>query len=94
MTRLRYIALILLILLPFGAQGQRQRRRSDIRNQATVRLAATSADPVADSRVFLRMRERMNKVRREQHRPTVALVLSGGGAKGAAEISILTALEE
>ena len=94
MTRLRYIALILLILLPFGAQGQRQRRRSDIRNQATVRLAATSADPVADSMVFLRMRERMNKVRREQHRPTVALVLSGGGAKGAAEISILKALEE
>ena len=94
MTRLRYMALILLILLPMGAQGQRQRRRSDIRNQATVRLAATSADPVADSMVFLRMRERMNKVRREQHRPTVALVLSGGGAKGAAEISILKALEE
>ena len=94
MTRLRYMALILLILLPMGAQGQRQRRRSDIRNQATVRLAATSADPVADSMVFLRMHERMNKVRREQHRPTVALVLSGGGAKGAAEISILKALEE
>lgn len=94
MTRLRYIALILLILLPLGAQGQRQRRRSDIRNQTTVRLAATSADPAADSMVFIRMRERMNKVRREQHRPTVALVLSGGGAKGAAEISILKALEE
>ena len=94
MTRLRYMALILLILLPLGAQGQRQRRRSDIRNQTTVRLAATSVDPDADSMVFIRMRERMNKVRREQHRPTVALVLSGGGAKGAAEISILKALEE
>ena len=95
MTRLRYMALILLILLPMGAQGQRQhRRQTNIKNQTTVRLAATSADPDADSLVFLKMREKMNKVRKEQHRPTVALVLSGGGAKGAAEISILKALEE
>lgn len=95
MNRLKYIAVVLLLLLPFAAQGQRQyRRHTDYKKQTTVRLAATSTDPDSDSLVFLRMRERMDKVRKDQHRPTVALVLSGGGAKGAAQVSILKALEE
>ena len=95
MNRLKYIAVVLLLLLPFAAQGQRQyRRHTDYKKQTTVRLAATSTDPDTDSLVFLRMRERMDKVRKDQHRPTVALVLSGGGAKGAAQVSILKALEE
>ncbi|MBR4818020.1 MAG: hypothetical protein IKZ72_05205, partial [Bacteroidales bacterium] len=41
-----------------------------------------SYDPVGDSIVVARMRAKMDRIRRR--RPTVALVLSGGGAKGAA----------
>ncbi|MBQ1936292.1 MAG: patatin-like phospholipase family protein, partial [Bacteroidales bacterium] len=36
----------------------------------------------------------MDKIRRNQRRPTVGLVLSGGGAKGAAEVGVLKYLEE
>lgn len=52
---------------------------------------AQGIDPVADSIAVVRMRERMAEVRKE--RPTVALVLSGGGAKGAAHIGVLKYLE-
>ena len=51
-----------------------------------------SYDPVGDSVVVERMRERMTVVRKQ--RPTVALVLSGGGAKGAAHVGVLRYLEE
>ena len=95
MNRLKYIAVVLLLLLPFAAQGQRQyRRHTDYKKQTTVRLAATSTDPEVDSLMFSRMREKMDKIRREQGRPTVALVLSGGGAKGVAHVSIIKYLEE
>ena len=96
MIRLKHIATALLLLLPLSLQGQKSAhgRQDDILNQSAIRLSATSIDPVGDSLVFVRMRQKMNRVRREQHRPTVALVLSGGGAKGAAQISILKALEE
>lgn len=36
----------------------------------------------------------MDDIRRNQKRPTVGLVLSGGGAKGAAEVGVLKYLEE
>lgn len=45
----------------------------------------------ADSLLIARMRERMDSIR--QKRPTVALVLSGGGAKGAAHIGVIQYLE-
>ena len=38
------------------------------------------------------MRSKMDRIRRR--RPTVALVLSGGGAKGAAHVGVLRFLEE
>ena len=57
-------------------------------------LTMDSADPQADSLFFFRMRERMDSIRRTEHRPTVALVLSGGGAKGAAQVGALKFLEE
>ena len=41
-----------------------------------------------------RMRERMDSIHRTQNRPTVGLVLSGGGAKGAAHVGVLRYLEE
>ena len=51
-----------------------------------------SFDPQGDSIVVARMRAKMNRIRRR--RPTVALVLSGGGAKGAAHVGVLQYLEE
>lgn len=48
-------------------------------------------DRVADSASVARMRARMDEIRK--HRPTVALVLSGGGAKGAAHIGVIEHIE-
>ena len=48
-------------------------------------------DPARDSAAFAAFRVRMDSVRRE--RPVVALVLSGGGAKGAAQIPVLKYLD-
>ena len=64
------------------------------RGGRNVRLAASSVDPETDSVVFAKMRHRMDSIRSTQGRPTVALVLSGGGAKGAAHVSVLKYLEE
>jgi NTE family protein len=57
-------------------------------------LVNVSYDPKADSIFFAKMQKKMDKIRREQHRPTVALVLAGGGAKGASHIGVLKYLEE
>lgn len=51
-----------------------------------------SYDPKGDSVVVARMRAKMARIRRR--RPTVALVLSGGGAKGAAHVGVIKYLEE
>lgn len=48
-------------------------------------------DP-SDDQAVKDMRARMEKIRR--HRPTLALVLSGGGAKGAATVGALNYLEQ
>ena len=46
-------------------------------------------------RDFIRqVRTHLDSIRRTCHRPTVAVVLSGGGAKGAAEVGALKYLEE
>lgn len=58
---------------------------------AGIVLNARGVDPVADSVAIAQMRERMAEIR--EHRPTVALVLSGGGAKGAAHIGVIRYLE-
>ncbi len=51
-----------------------------------------SANPKADSAAFARVRERMDSIR--QYRPTVGLVLAGGGARGLAHLGIIKYLEE
>ena len=48
---------------------------------------AKGLDPKADSIAVAKMRARMDEIR--QYRPTVALVLSGGGAKGAAHVGVI-----
>lgn len=40
------------------------------------------------------IRQRINQIRRTEKRPTVGVVLSGGGAKGAAEVGALKYIEE
>ena len=54
--------------------------------------ASASVDPEADAQAVARMRARMDEIRK--HRPTVALVLSGGGAKGTAHVGVIGYLEE
>lgn len=49
-------------------------------------------DPKRDSVAFMQFRGHMDSIRAT--RPTVALVLSGGGAKGAAHVSVIRYLED
>lgn len=58
---------------------------------AGMTASARGIDPQADSVAMDQIRKKMAGIRR--HRPTVALVLSGGGAKGAAHISVIRVLE-
>lgn len=51
-----------------------------------------TVDPAGDSVAIARMRYKMDRIRRE--RPTVALVLSGGGAKGAAHVGVIEFMEK
>lgn len=59
---------------------------------AMLSSSAYGIDPKADSVAVAQMRERMAEIRK--HRPTVALVLSGGGAKGAAHIGVIEHIEK
>ena len=52
----------------------------------------TSANPEADSVAFARVRARMDSIR--QYRPTVGLVLAGGGARGLAHLGVIKYMEE
>ena len=54
--------------------------------------SARSVTPKKDSMAIEQMRQRMAQIRKE--RPTVALVLSGGGAKGAAHVGVIKRIEE
>ncbi|MBQ7811930.1 MAG: patatin-like phospholipase family protein [Bacteroidales bacterium] len=55
-------------------------------------LHAQGIDHEADSLAVVKMQKRMAEIRK--YRPTVALVLSGGGAKGAAHIGVIEHIEE
>ena len=58
---------------------------------ASFSVSARGVDPVADSIAVEQMRARMSRIRK--YRPTVALVLSGGGAKGLAHIGAIKYIE-
>jgi NTE family protein len=51
-----------------------------------------SASPQADSVAFAKVRARMDSIR--QYRPTVGLVLAGGGARGLAHLGVIKYIEE
>ena len=55
-------------------------------------LSSTSIDPEADSVAIMKMRHKMDSIR--HYRPTVAVVLAGGGAKGAAHVGVLEYIYE
>ncbi|MBO4566728.1 MAG: patatin-like phospholipase family protein [Bacteroidales bacterium] len=57
-------------------------------------LSIDSIDPAGDAAAIARMRARMDSIHRTQHRPTIGLVLSGGGAKGSAHAGVIRYLEE
>ena len=50
------------------------------------------AHPDADSLAFAKVRARMDSIR--QYRPTVGLVLAGGGARGLAHLGVIKYMEE
>ena len=79
----KLLFIITLLLACFAARAQKG-----------YSLVSPSLDPAGDSLVFEQMRERMAAVRTSCGRPTVAVVLSGGGAKGAAHVGVLRRLEE
>jgi NTE family protein len=83
---------ILRILIPLLLLAAYPLQAAPVKENAKIR--ATSLDPDTDEAVFALMRARCDSIRRAAHRPTVALVLSGGGAKGAAHIGVLRYLEE
>lgn len=58
------------------------------------KLSADSVDPEADAQFIKKLRQKMEQIHVRERRPTVALVLSGGGAKGAALVGAIKYLEE
>ena len=75
----RLLPLLLALLWPVFAFAQH-------------RTLMPSYDPQGDSAAFAAARARMDSIR--QYRPTVAVVLSGGGARGMAHLGVLRYLEE
>lgn len=57
-------------------------------------LVTDSVDPEGDASFIKSIKARLDSVRTTEKRPTVALVLCGGGAKGAAEIGVMKFIEE
>ena len=57
-------------------------------------LVNVSYDPKGDSIFFEKMHKYFTEIREKEHRPTVALVLAGGGARGTAHIGVMKFLEE
>ncbi len=75
----RFISIVLLLSVSLTAGAQ---------------FATSSVNPQDDSLAVRQMRIYLNGIRRSENRPTVALVLSGGGAKGAAHVGVIRYLEE
>ena len=59
---------------------------------AQNRIIAPSVNPEEDSLAVVRVRAKMDSIR--QYRPTVAVVLGGGGARGMAHLGVLRYIEE
>ena len=77
-----------------SAQAQIQDFEQVLQNahEKTYKPILESAHPEADSLAFLKVRARMDSIR--QYRPTVGLVLAGGGARGLAHLGVIKLIEE
>ena len=75
-----FVAVLAFIFLSFQAMAQQSHAVIDAASEAR------------DLRVRV-IKHRLDSIRIVEHRPTVALVLSGGGAKGAAHVGVITYLE-
>ena len=82
------LLLLAMLLLATPASAQLKNKT----NRLAARLASSSINPASDSVAIMHMRAKMDSIRR--HRPTVALVLAGGGATGAAHVGALKYIEE
>ena len=65
---------------------------SSVIGMAQTRFLAPSVNPEEDSLAIVRVRAKMDSIR--QYRPTVAVVLGGGGARGMAHLGVLRYIEE
>lgn len=88
MKKLFILACVMLVMAAGSANAQKAKRTATIH----TKLASSSIDSAADAAAVARMRHKMDSIRR--YRPTVALVLAGGGAKGAAHIGAFKLIEE
>lgn len=79
-SRIIYASAIALLLTSFQVMAQQSHAVIDAASEAR------------DLRVRV-IRHRLDSIRIVEHRPTVALVLSGGGAKGAAHVGVINYLE-
>ncbi|MBR4826573.1 MAG: patatin-like phospholipase family protein [Bacteroidales bacterium] len=77
----KYLAAVILALASLAAGAQ------------STSLTGFGLDP-SDAAAVKQIQARMDKIHSTLHRPTVALVLGGGGAKGAAHIGALKRIEE
>lgn len=87
-------AVILLVVMVGAQAASAQTRKNAAPKVYPNNLTMDSAQPSVDSVFLKQMRTRMARVRATEHRPTVGLVLSGGGAKGAAQVGALKYIEE
>lgn len=74
-----FSAVFALLAATFAASGQSHAQLDLRREERDLRVET--------------IRKKLSRIRTAQHRPTVALVLSGGGAKGAAHVGVIKYLE-
>ena len=86
MNKIKFLTVSMMLLCAFLCQKTYCWAAPDGVVQYSDRIAGSR-----DSVLVAEIRARMDSIR--AHRPTVALVLSGGGAKGAAHIGVIEYLE-
>ena len=84
-------ALLVLCSLNMGLHAQTSSRMRKSPEPAFSPIL-TSANPEIDEAAFEKVRARMDSIR--QYRPTVGLVLAGGGARGLAHLGVIKYMEE
>ena len=84
-------ALVILYSLNLGIYAQNPSPK-DGTPDSTSKPILASADPAADEMAFAKVRARLDSIRK--YRPTVGLVLAGGGARGFAHLGVIKYMEE